>query len=112
MASKKTATARTSHAGSSGSSRPARTGGKRISAGDLKSLRKRLHDELLALKETAAGWEWVALYERAYDAYQRGEWRSALEGFRAVIVARGKDGPSAIFVSRRVISRSCGIVSK
>jgi adenylate cyclase len=54
--------------------------------------------ELLALNEDqtpAAGFEWVAAYERAYDAYQKGEWRAALEGFRAVIAARGSDGPSA-----------------
>ena len=59
--------------------------------------------ELLALKDeqaAAAGFEWVATYERAYDAFQRGEWRAALDGFRAVITARGSDGPSAHFARR------------
>jgi hypothetical protein len=59
--------------------------------------------ELLALKDEqadAAGFEWVATYERAYDAFQRGEWRAALDGFRAVITARGSDGPSAHFARR------------
>jgi DnaK suppressor protein len=57
MASKKTATARTSHTRSSGPSRTARSGGKRISARDLKSLRKRLQDELVVLKGRHAGLE-------------------------------------------------------
>ncbi len=60
--------------------------------------------ELLALKDEAAGaaagiagFEWVPVYERAYDAFQRGDWRAALDGFRAVITTRGGDGPSAHF---------------
>lgn len=55
--------------------------------------------ELLALAEDQSpkGWEWVTTYERAYDSYQKGDLRAALEGFRAVIAARGKDGPSAHF---------------
>jgi DnaK suppressor protein len=57
MTSKKTATARTSHTRSSGPSRTARSGGKRISARDLKSLRKRLQDELAVLKGRHAGLE-------------------------------------------------------
>jgi RNA polymerase-binding transcription factor DksA len=57
MASKKTATARTSHTTSSAPSRTARGSGKRISARDLKSLRKRLQDELAALKGRHAGLE-------------------------------------------------------
>jgi DnaK suppressor protein len=57
MATKKTATARTSHTRSSGPSRTARSGGKRISARDLKSLRKRLQDELVVLQGRHAGLE-------------------------------------------------------
>jgi len=56
--------------------------------------------ELLALKDDAAseaGWAWVAVYERAYEAFQRHDWRAALDGFRAVITTRGSDGPSAHF---------------
>jgi DnaK suppressor protein len=56
MASKKTATARTSPTRSSGPSRTAR-GGKRTTARDLKSLRKRLQDELIVLKGRHAGLE-------------------------------------------------------
>ncbi|MCW5771939.1 MAG: hypothetical protein KIT16_09915 [Rhodospirillaceae bacterium] len=55
--------------------------------------------ELLALAEDQSpkGWEWVATYERAYDAFRKSDWRAALEGFKAVIAARGSDGPSAHF---------------
>jgi adenylate cyclase len=56
--------------------------------------------ELLALKDDAAhaaGFEWVEIYERAYEAYQKGDWRPALDGFNAIINARGSDGPSAHF---------------
>jgi adenylate cyclase len=56
--------------------------------------------ELLAIKDdktAESGFEWVPVYERAYEAFQRGDWRAALDGFRAVITARGSDGPSAHF---------------
>jgi len=68
MASKKTATARTSHTRSSAPSRTARAGGKRIAAGDLKSLRKRLQDELVALKGRHAGLEAAGAEEAAVAA--------------------------------------------
>jgi adenylate cyclase len=56
--------------------------------------------ELLALNEeqNAEGWAWVADYERAYDAFRKGDWRAAAEGFRTVIAARGSDGPSARYL--------------
>jgi adenylate cyclase len=58
--------------------------------------------ELLALKDEPAlaqGWEWIDTYERAYAAFQNGDWRAALDGFRAVITVRGSDGPSAHFAN-------------
>jgi adenylate cyclase len=56
--------------------------------------------ELLAIKDdasAAAGFDWLPVYERAYEAFQRADWRAALDGFRAVVTARGGDGPSAHF---------------
>jgi adenylate cyclase len=59
--------------------------------------------ELLALNEDGAQdgqWEWVAVYERAIDAYDRGDWRQALDGFREARLRRGSDGPSEVMMAR------------
>lgn len=57
MATKKTQGARTSHSRSSAASRPGPGAGKRITARDLKSFRRRLEDELTVLTGRHAGLE-------------------------------------------------------
>jgi RNA polymerase-binding transcription factor DksA len=57
MATKKTQGARTSHPRSAAASRPGPGAGKRITARDLKSFRRRLEDELTVLTGRHAGLE-------------------------------------------------------
>ncbi len=59
--------------------------------------------ELLALNEEQTppvGWDWLATWDRALEAFQQQQWRPALDGFRAVIAARGSDAPSAHYIRR------------
>ena len=44
--------------------------------------------------------EWVGAYEAGLEAYARRDWKGAIEGFRAVIVSRGGDRPSELFIER------------
>jgi adenylate cyclase len=59
--------------------------------------------ELLAMRDeagNAAGFEWVALFEKGLDAYADRRWHEAAQNFRAVIDMRGQDAPSQVFLTR------------
>ena len=59
--------------------------------------------ELLAMADESGetpGYEWVRVFEQALDHYQAKEWADARRGFEQVIVLRGEDPPSRIFLQR------------
>ncbi len=59
--------------------------------------------ELLAMQDEqggAAGFEWIAVFERGLALYRERRWMEAILQFRKAIDARGADRPSAIFITR------------